>query len=110
MMNHRECPMHTQTSDTPRLAIRGIRKVYPSVIANDGIDLTVMPGEIHAVLGENGAGKSTLMKIIYGVIKPDAGTIVWEGRTVSVANPARARRLGIGLSLIHISEPTRRTP
>ena len=50
--------MLTQTSDTPRLAIRGIRKVYPAVIANDGIDLTVMPGEIHAVLGENGAGKS----------------------------------------------------
>jgi simple sugar transport system ATP-binding protein len=103
MMNHRESPMHTQTSDTPRLAIRGIRKVYPSVIANDGIDLTVMPGEIHAVLGENGAGKSTLMKVIYGVIRPDEGEILWEGQPVTVPNPAQARALGIGMVFQHFS-------
>ena len=103
MMNHRESPMHTQTSDTPRLAIRGIRKVYPSVIANDGIDLTVMPGEIHAVLGENGAGKSTLMKVIYGVIRPDEGEILWEGHSVTVPNPAQARALGIGMVFQHFS-------
>ena len=73
----------------------GIRKAYPSVVANDGIDLTVLPGEIHAVLGENGAGKSTLMKIIYGVVKPDEGEIRWEGRPVEIANPQAARALGI---------------
>ncbi len=67
----------------PRLRLSGITKTYPSVVANDDIDLTVLPGEIHAVLGENGAGKSTLMKIIYGVIEPDAGTIRWNEEPVS---------------------------
>jgi simple sugar transport system ATP-binding protein len=88
---------------TPRLVLAGITKIYPSVVANSGIDLTVMPGEVHAVLGENGAGKSTLMKIIYGAVKPDAGTIGWEGKQVTIANPARARRLGIGMVFQHFS-------
>ncbi|THF66514.1 ABC transporter ATP-binding protein [Pseudothauera nasutitermitis] len=88
---------------TPRLRLAGIRKVYPTVVANDGIDLTVEPGEIHAVLGENGAGKSTLMKIIYGVTRPSAGEIHWEGERVEVANPARARALGIGMVFQHFS-------
>ena len=95
--------MPQDMSDTPRLAIRGIRKVYPSVVANDGIDLTVMPGEIHAVLGENGAGKSTLMKVIYGVIRPDEGELLWEGQRVVVPNPAQARALGIGMVFQHFS-------
>jgi simple sugar transport system ATP-binding protein len=81
----------------PRLRLSGITKAYPSVVANDGINLTVLPGEIHAVLGENGAGKSTLMKIIYGVVQADAGTIHWEGSEVGIASPADARRLGIGM-------------
>jgi simple sugar transport system ATP-binding protein len=87
----------------PRLALEGITKAYPSVVANDDIALDVMPGEIHAVLGENGAGKSTLMKIIYGVVKPDAGTIRWEGTPVVIGNPARARKLGIGMVFQHFS-------
>ncbi|QNM94815.1 ABC transporter ATP-binding protein [Chitinimonas koreensis] len=87
----------------PRLALKGIRKVYPAVVANDGIDLTVAPGEIHAVLGENGAGKSTLMKIIYGVTKPTEGQILWEGKPVTVDSPAHARQLGIGMVFQHFS-------
>ena len=87
----------------PRLSLEGITKAYPSVVANDDIALDVAPGEIHAVLGENGAGKSTLMKIIYGVVKPDAGTIRWEGEAVEIANPARARKLGIGMVFQHFS-------
>jgi simple sugar transport system ATP-binding protein len=87
----------------PRLALRGISKRYPGVLANDGIDLDVLPGEIHAVLGENGAGKSTLMKVIYGIVKPDAGTIRWEGAPVTIANPAQARKLGIGMVFQHFS-------
>jgi simple sugar transport system ATP-binding protein len=87
----------------PRLSLAGITKVYPAVVANDDISLEVAPGEIHAVLGENGAGKSTLMKIIYGVVKPDAGTIRWEGKVVDVESPAHARRLGIGMVFQHFS-------
>ena len=86
-----------------RLQLRGIRKVYPAVVANDGVDLAVMPGEIHAVLGENGAGKSTLMKIIYGVTRPTAGEIFWEGERVEIASPAQARALGIGMVFQHFS-------
>ena len=95
--------MENSLAAPPRLAIQGIRKVYPSVVANDAIDLTVQPGEIHAVLGENGAGKSTLMKIIYGVVRPDAGEVLWEGKPVTVRNPAHARELGIGMVFQHFS-------
>jgi simple sugar transport system ATP-binding protein len=95
--------MPTISPETPRLSIKGVRKVYPSVIANDDINLTVMPGEIHAVLGENGAGKSTLMKIIYGVTRPDQGEILWEGKPVSPKDPAHARELGIGMVFQHFS-------
>ncbi len=87
----------------PRLQLSGITKAYPAVVANDAIDLSVLPGEIHAVLGENGAGKSTLMKIIYGVVEPDAGTIRWNDALVAIGNPARARKLGIAMVFQHFS-------
>jgi simple sugar transport system ATP-binding protein len=90
-------------ASVPRLQLSGIGKTYPSVVANADVDLRVLPGEIHAVLGENGAGKSTLMKIIYGVVKPDTGTIRWNGKVVTIANPARARALGIGMVFQHFS-------
>ncbi len=86
-----------------RLELHHITKRYPSVVANDGIDLVVKPGEIHAVLGENGAGKSTLMKIIYGAVKPDAGTVLWNGQEVRIANPSAARELGIAMVFQHFS-------
>lgn len=86
-----------------RLELRGIRKAYPAVVANDGIDLVVAPGEIHAVVGENGAGKSTLMKIIYGMVKPDAGDMLWDGREVAISSPAGAQRLGIGMVFQHFA-------
>ncbi|MFT5593020.1 MAG: ABC-type uncharacterized transport system ATPase subunit [Oceanicoccus sp.] len=86
-----------------RLALTGICKQYPGCMANDGINLTVGEGEIHALLGENGAGKSTLMKIIYGVVKPDAGEFLWEGKAITVSGPSHARRLGIGMVFQHFS-------
>ena len=87
----------------PRLALRGITRRYPGVLANDHVDLDVLPGEIHAVLGENGAGKSTLMKVSYGIVKPDGGTMRWEGAPVRIGSPARARKLGIGMVFQHFS-------
>ncbi|MEZ5666662.1 MAG: ABC transporter ATP-binding protein [Alphaproteobacteria bacterium] len=87
----------------PLLAMRGITKQYPGCLANDAVDLTVLPGEIHALLGENGAGKSTLVKTIYGIVDADAGEIRWRGAPVHIVNPNAARRLGIGMVFQHFS-------
>ena len=87
----------------PRLQLAGISKSYPGVAANSAIDLAVLPGQIHAVLGENGAGKSTLMKIIYGSVKRDAGSIAMDGQPVAVRNPQEARALGISMVFQHFS-------
>jgi len=85
------------------LSLRNISKHYPTVVANDAINLDVMPSSIHAILGENGAGKSTLMKLVYGVIEADAGEIYWQGEAVSLHNTAAARKLGIGMVFQHFS-------
>ncbi|MCZ2103229.1 MAG: ATP-binding cassette domain-containing protein, partial [Burkholderiales bacterium] len=87
----------------PRLQLAGITKRYPGVVANDGVSLTVQPGEVHAVLGENGAGKSTLMKIIYGAVKPDAGDMRVDGHLALVRSPQAARQLGIAMVFQHFS-------
>ena len=88
---------------TPRLQIVGLTKTYPTVVANESVNLTVQPGEIHAVLGENGAGKSTLMKMIYGTVQPDAGTMHFNGEPMRVNNPQVARALGIAMVFQHFS-------
>ncbi|HZT52203.1 MAG TPA: ABC transporter ATP-binding protein [Stellaceae bacterium] len=87
----------------PVLEARGIVKRFGALAANDGIDLAIAPGEVHALLGENGAGKSTLVKILYGALKADAGEIAWFGRPTEVPSPAAARALGIGMVFQHFS-------
>ena len=87
----------SEAAGIPRLEMRGITKRYPGVVANDSIDLDVMPGEIHALLGENGAGKSTLMNILYGLATPDAGEILLDGTPVRIDGPSDAIRRGIGM-------------
>ena len=90
-------------SAAPLLQAVGITKRYGDVLANDAIDLDLHRHEIHALLGENGAGKSTLVKVIYGLIQPDAGELYWQGERVVLAGPADARRLGIGMVFQHFS-------
>lgn len=86
-----------------RLKIVGLTKQFPGVLANDHVSFFVQPGEIHALLGENGAGKSTLVKMIYGIMQPDQGTISWDGQVIHISNPRAARKLGIGMVFQHFS-------
>jgi general nucleoside transport system ATP-binding protein len=115
--------MTQQQPDPPAVALRGIVKRFPGVLANDHVDLTVAPGEIHALMGENGAGKSTLMSVLYGLTRPDAGVLELAGRPVSFGSAADAIDAGIGMvqqgfalfdtlsvtdNVIFGAEPTRR--
>ncbi|MCQ4209271.1 ABC transporter ATP-binding protein [Streptomyces longispororuber] len=77
--------------------LTGITKEFPGTLANDRVDLTVRRGEIHALMGENGAGKSTLMSILYGMLRPDAGTVRVDGREVAFASPGDAMAAGLGM-------------
>ena len=79
----------------PLVSLEGIVKRYPGVVANDGATLVVRPGEVHALAGENGSGKSTLMKVLSGILRPDAGTIRIDGTAVR-----------FGSSLGPFAEPT----
>ena len=80
-----------------KLELRGITKRFGNLVANDHIDLTVAPGEIHALLGENGAGKSTLMNILYGLLQPDEGTILVDDKPIRIRGPRDAIAAGIGM-------------
>ena len=95
--------MSQTATSAPLLQMRGMTKQYPGCLANDQVNLTIQRGEIHALLGENGAGKSTLVKTIYGIVKPDAGDMTWQGQPVVVQNPGHAQRLGIGMVFQHFS-------
>ena len=86
-----------------RLQLKGLTKSFPGVLANDDVSFAIKPGEIHALLGENGAGKSTLVKMIYGILQPNDGEILWNGKLLNISNPREARKLGIGMVFQHFS-------
>ena len=85
------------TAPSPAVSMRHITRRFGPVVANDDVSLDLAPGEIHGLVGENGAGKSTLMRVLYGLLQPDAGTIEVGGRAVRVPSPAAAMRLGLGM-------------
>ena len=85
------------------LSLRGLTKAYPGVVANDNVSFDIGTGEVHALLGENGAGKSTLVKMIYGLVKPDSGTMTLRGKAFTPAEPRAARADGIAMVFQHFS-------
>jgi ribose transport system ATP-binding protein len=87
----------SKATGQPILTVRGVTKSFPGVRALKGVDLTVWPGEVHALVGENGAGKSTLMKILAGAQRPDGGEITLDGKPVHFHTPHQARAAGIGI-------------
>lgn len=87
----------------PLLRLDGLTKAYPGVVANKDVSLDIGKGEVHALLGENGAGKSTLVKTIYGLVKPDAGTMTLEGQPFQPPEPRAARAAGVAMVFQHFS-------
>jgi ribose transport system ATP-binding protein len=85
----------TVVQQKPFLEMRKIVKRFPGVLALNGVDFDVRPGEVHVLLGENGAGKSTLIKVLSGVYAPDAGEVLFDGQPIQIRNPHDAQRLGI---------------
>jgi general nucleoside transport system ATP-binding protein len=85
------------------LAVSGVTKAYPGVVANSDVSFTIAEGEIHALLGENGAGKSTLVKMIYGLVKPDAGSMRLKGAAYAPTEPRQARAAGVAMVFQHFS-------
>ncbi|MEC7668848.1 MAG: ATP-binding cassette domain-containing protein, partial [Pseudomonadota bacterium] len=87
----------------PLLRLTGLTKAYPGVIANDDVGFDIGENEIHALLGENGAGKSTLVKMIYGLVKPDRGSMVLQGQDYTPSEPSEARQRGVAMVFQHFS-------
>lgn len=87
----------------PLLAIEGLTKAYPGVVANSDVTFSIGKGEVHALLGENGAGKSTLVKAIYGLIRPDSGSMLWRGKPYAPSAPTQARAAGVAMVFQHFS-------
>ncbi len=85
------------------LKIEGLTKAYPGVVANDTVSFAIAEGEVHALLGENGAGKSTLVKMIYGLVKPDSGTMTLRGAPYTPSEPRAARAAGVAMVFQHFS-------
>ena len=88
---------------TPLLRLSGITKRFPGVVANEDVEFSILPGEVHALLGENGAGKSTLVKMIFGVHRPDEGEMYFDGRLYLPTKPSDARARGVGMVFQHFS-------
>ncbi|MFL5953295.1 MAG: sugar ABC transporter ATP-binding protein [Gaiellaceae bacterium] len=82
---------------TPALSARGVRKQYGGVHALDGVDIAIAEAEVHAILGENGAGKSTLVKVVAGVVRPDAGEVSVQGKPLNLGSPHDARAAGVAV-------------
>jgi general nucleoside transport system ATP-binding protein len=95
-------PPASHAGGVAAIALHGITKSFPGIVANDNVTLDVLAGEIHVLLGENGAGKSTLISILAGLQQPDAGTITVRGREVSIASPRQSLDLGIGTVFQHL--------
>ena len=91
------------SSRTPDLQLVGVSKRFGDVLALDQVDMQVRPGMVHALLGENGAGKTSLMRIAYGMLSPDAGTVQLNGRPIRLRSPTDAIRNGIGMVHQHFS-------
>jgi ABC-type uncharacterized transport system ATPase subunit len=84
------------------VALEGVTKRFPGIVANDGIDLSIRPGEVHVLLGENGAGKSTLIGMLSGLQQPDEGRILVDGKPTPITSPRHALALGIGTVFQHM--------
>ena len=92
-------PVHRDAAPAVALAVAGVSKRFPGVVANDDVSLVVRAGQVHAIVGENGAGKTTLMSMLYGMTRPDAGTISLHGRPVELR--ARAAAIAAGVGMVH---------
>ena len=79
------------------LEMKGVTKVFGTLVANENVDLDIRKGEVHALLGENGAGKTTLMNCLYGIYHPEKGEIIYKGKKLELSNPKDAIKVGIGM-------------